>query len=139
MGFTLRKLPLLVLVLALLCLCGMFHVVAVAAASAKSYYDLLGVPKDADERQLKSAYRKLAKKYHPDKNQDNRDAAEAKFQEMAHAYEVLMDPEKRQIYDHYGEEGLKGAPPPGSGGNGFPRGASGQRFEFNGFPGGSFG
>lgn len=70
------------------------------------YYDVLGVSKDAGENEIKKAYRKLALVYHPDKNPD---AAE-KFKEISEAYEVLSDPEKRRIYDEYGEEGLKGGP-----------------------------
>ncbi|KAL1992593.1 hypothetical protein VTN49DRAFT_4625 [Thermomyces lanuginosus] len=70
-------------------------------------YDILGVPPTASESQLKTAYKKGALKYHPDKNKDNPDAAE-KFKELSRAYEILSDPQKRQIYDQYGEEGLEG-------------------------------
>lgn len=66
------------------------------------YYDLLESSPDATEADLKKAYRKLALKYHPDKNPDAGD----KFKDLSHAYEVLSDPQKRQIYDQYGEEGL---------------------------------
>ncbi|GAQ11285.1 mitochondrial protein import protein mas5 [Aspergillus lentulus] len=76
-------------------------------------YDTLGVPETASEAQLKSAYKKGALKYHPDKNANNPEAAE-KFKEMSRAYEILSDPQKRQIYDQYGEEGLEG----GAGGPG---------------------
>lgn len=75
---------------------------------ARNYYEILGVSRDADEREIKKAYRKLAMQYHPDHNQGDSDA-EAKFKECSEAYEVLNDPEKRQIYDQYGEEGLRGA------------------------------
>ena len=71
------------------------------------YYDVLGVPRDADEAALKKAYRKLAMEYHPDRNNGDR-AAEAKFKELTEAYEVLRDPAKRQLYDRYGEAGLRG-------------------------------
>ncbi|KAF5936636.1 hypothetical protein HYC85_024142 [Camellia sinensis] len=79
---------------------------AVIAIAAKSYYDILQVPKGAADEQIKRAYRKLALKYHPDKNQGNEDASK-KFAEINNAYEVLSDSEKRGIYDRYGEEGLK--------------------------------
>ncbi|CAK1362793.1 unnamed protein product [Cercospora beticola] len=70
------------------------------------FYDVLGVSPDADESKLKTAYRKGALKHHPDKNAHDPGAAE-KFKEISHAYEVLSDPQKRQIYDQYGEEGLE--------------------------------
>ena len=71
---------------------------------AKDYYEVLGVPKDADESTIKKAYRKLAMKYHPDRNPDNKDA-EAKFKEIGEAYEVLSDPDKRAAYDRMGHHG----------------------------------
>eukprot|EP00244_Chara_vulgaris_P014921 TRINITY_DN970_c0_g2_i6.p1 TRINITY_DN970_c0_g2~~TRINITY_DN970_c0_g2_i6.p1 ORF type:complete len:359 (-),score=84.02 TRINITY_DN970_c0_g2_i6:620-1696(-) len=90
------------------------------------YYDVLKVGKNASDDELKKAYRKLAMKWHPDKNPNNKASAEAKFKQISEAYEVLSDPQKRAIYDQYGEEGLKGGvPPPGSGGGGgggFPGG-----------------
>ncbi|KAK4412443.1 DnaJ protein ERDJ3B [Sesamum alatum] len=72
----------------------------------KSYYDFLQVPRGASDEQIKRAYRKLALKYHPDKNQGNEETNK-KFAEINNAYEVLSDSEKRGIYDRYGEEGLK--------------------------------
>ncbi len=74
----------------------------------KDYYSVLGVPRGASEDEIKKAYRKLALKYHPDRNQGNSEA-EAKFKEAAEAYEVLSDPKKKETYDRFGEEGLKGA------------------------------
>lgn len=73
----------------------------------KDYYQILGVSKNADENELKKAYRKQAMKWHPDKNQDNKATAEAKFKDISEAFEVLSDPQKREIYDRFGEEGLK--------------------------------
>ena len=73
----------------------------------KDFYSILGVSRNADEKELKKAYRKLAMKWHPDKNPDNQAEAQAKFQEISEAYDVLSDPEKRKIYDQFGEEGLK--------------------------------
>mmetsp|Transcript_30614 Transcript_30614/g.55498 ORF Transcript_30614/g.55498 Transcript_30614/m.55498 type:complete len:412 (-) Transcript_30614:28-1263(-) len=67
--------------------------------AGKNFYSILGVPKDADDRQLKKAYKKLAMKWHPDKHQSNKDEATAKFQDIAEAYETLSDPEKRKLYD----------------------------------------
>jgi len=69
---------------------------------AKNYYEVLGVKKSADEKEIKSAYRKLARKYHPDVN-PNDSTAEAKFKEISAAHEVLSDPDKRKLYDQYGD------------------------------------
>lgn len=81
----------------------------------RDYYSILGVSKTATDDELKRAYRKLALKWHPDRNLDNQDEANARFKEISEAYDVLTDPQKRQIYDAYGEEGLKGgAPAPGT-------------------------
>ncbi|KAI3468279.1 hypothetical protein Pfo_024942 [Paulownia fortunei] len=99
------------------------------------YYDILKEERGATEDDLKKAYRRLAMKWHPDKNPTNKKEAEAKFKQISEAYEVLSDPQKRQIYDQYGEEGLKDIPPPGSTGsqNGFnPRNAEDIFAEFFG-------
>lgn len=99
------------------------------------YYAVLGVPRDANEDTLKKAYRKLALKWHPDRNPDNKATAEKKFKEISEAYDVLSDKNKRAIYDQYGEEGLKaggGTPPPG--GSPFGQGAGGS--QGGAFPGG---
>ena len=68
----------------------------------KDYYEVLGVPKDATEEQIRKAYKKLAIKWHPDKNPDNRKQAEEKFKEIGEAYSVLSDPQKRNQYDNGG-------------------------------------
>ncbi|RYQ87772.1 hypothetical protein Ahy_B09g095314 isoform A [Arachis hypogaea] len=89
----------------LLLLCAIcYH--SLSAIAVKSYYDVLQVSKGASDEQIKRAYRKLALKYHPDKNQGNEEANK-RFAEINNAYEVLSDSEKRSIYDRYGEEGLK--------------------------------
>ncbi|MFN7992358.1 MAG: molecular chaperone DnaJ [Bryobacteraceae bacterium] len=74
----------------------------------KDYYEVLGVSRDSDDQQIKSAYRKLALQHHPDRNPDNPDAEE-KFKEAAEAYSVLSDGQKRAAYDRYGHAGLQGA------------------------------
>ncbi|WP_199137402.1 molecular chaperone DnaJ [Pedobacter sp. ASV12] len=76
--------------------------------SKRDYYDILGVAKGASAEEIKKAYRKLAIKYHPDKNPDDK-SAEEKFKEAAEAYEVLSSPEKKQRYDQYGHAGVGGA------------------------------
>ena len=73
----------------------------------KDYYTILGVNRDADEVTIKSQYRKLAMKYHPDRNPGDKEAEE-NFKEAAEAYDVLRDPQKRSLYDRYGHEGLQG-------------------------------
>ena len=77
------------------------------AESKRDYYEVLGVPKDADDAALKKAYRVLAKKYHPDANPGDKEA-EAKFKEASEAYSVLSDPEKRRQYDQFGHAAFDG-------------------------------
>jgi molecular chaperone DnaJ len=74
----------------------------------RDYYEVLGVNRDADDDQLKSSYRKLALKYHPDRNPGNNEAEE-KFKEASESYEVLRDSQKRKIYDQFGHQGLEGS------------------------------
>lgn len=71
----------------------------------RDYYEVLGIPKTADAAEIKKAYRSQAMKFHPDKNPDNKEAEE-KFKESSEAYEILSDPDKRQIYDQYGHAGI---------------------------------
>ncbi|XP_070566644.1 dnaJ homolog subfamily B member 6-like isoform X11 [Ptychodera flava] len=73
------------------------------------YYKVLGISRTATEEEIKKAYRKLALKWHPDKNQDKKDEAEKKFKEISEAYQVLSDKKKKEIYDRYGVEGLNGS------------------------------
>lgn len=123
----------------------------------KDYYDILGVCRDAEDATIKKAYRKAAVKWHPDKHSDKNEKdqkeAEEKFKEIAEAYDILSDPEKRQVFDKYGEEGLKaGGPPPpseeehhfssandgpqktGTGGFHFRSGKQGAGYSFRGDP-----
>lgn len=100
------------------------------------YYKILQVDRNASDDDLKKAYRKLAMKWHPDKNPNNKKEAEAKFKQISEAYEVLSDPQKKVVYDQYGEEGLKGqVPPPDAGGPGgatfFSTGEGPTTFRFN--------
>ncbi|RKO98023.1 hypothetical protein CXG81DRAFT_10596 [Caulochytrium protostelioides] len=85
----------------LLCVVSLCYLVVAA-----EYYEALGVPRTASQRQIKHAYRQLSLKYHPDKNPNDSEAA-TKFFAISQAYEVLQDPEKRRIYDIHGEEGIK--------------------------------
>ncbi len=75
----------------------------------RDYYELLGVERNASTDQIRAAYRKLALKYHPDRNPDDKEA-ERKFKEISQAYDVLSDDQKRSLYDRFGHEGLRGTP-----------------------------
>lgn len=100
----------------------------------RDYYDVLGISRDASEQEIKKAYRKMAKKYHPDVNSDA--DAEAKFKEINEANEVLSDPQKKATYDQFGHEGLDGSQGFG-GGQGFS-GFGGFEDIFGSFFGGGF-
>jgi DnaJ-class molecular chaperone len=106
---------------------------------AKDFYSVLGLKRDADEKAIKGAYRKLAREHHPDVNPNNA-AAEARFKEISEAFQVLSDPEKRKLYDQFGEDFDKIPPeyakygpqgPPRSQGNvNFGGGMGGQNLDF---------
>ncbi|MEQ1710180.1 MAG: DnaJ domain-containing protein, partial [Hyphomicrobium sp.] len=83
----------------------------------RDYYDVLGVPRNASEQDLKNAFRKLAKDFHPDKNPGDT-AAEQKFKELGEAYEALKDPQKRAAYDQFGHAAFEGGRGAGQGGFG---------------------
>jgi len=85
---------------------------------SQDFYDLLGVNKQSTDSEIKRAYRKMANKYHPDKNQGDA-KAEAKFKEVSKAYETLSDPQKRRMYDQFGEQGANMGGGPGGFGQGF--------------------
>ncbi|CAG9466534.1 unnamed protein product [Pedinophyceae sp. YPF-701] len=87
---------------------------ALRVRAATDYYETLGVSRDATQKQIKTAYRQKARKFHPDVNKEP--GAEDKFKEISNAYEVLSDDQKRQIYDRFGEAGLKGGGFGGAGG-----------------------
>lgn len=104
--------------------------------NSSDYYEILGCPRNASDAELKKAYRKLAVKWHPDKNPDNEEATK-NFQKVSEAFATLSDSKKRQMYDQYGEEGARAADQMGEGGGagGFPAGFGG----FGGRPGGGGG
>lgn len=94
--------------------------------TSRDYYDILGVSKTASEAELKTAYRKMALKWHPDRNQDKKEESEKQFKEINEAYQVLSDPKKKQMYDQLGHSAFEqsggGAAGGGAGGNPFAGG-----------------
>ena len=107
-------------------------------AVKRDYYDVLGIDRNADEKTIKKAYRKLAKKYHPDTNAGNPDATD-KFKEVNEAYDILSDPKKKKMYDQFGHAAFEAGADPGAGAGaggfgGFQSGGNGsyQEFHFNG-------
>ena len=87
--------------------------------SKRDYYEVLGVDRSTSDQDVKKAYRRIAMKFHPDRNPDDKDA-DAKFKEATEAYDVLMNAEKRAAYDQFGHAGLE----QGAGGGGFQGGSS---------------
>jgi len=116
----------------------------------RNFYEILGISKKAKDADIKKAYRKLSREWHPDQNPDNKEEATQKFYDISEAYEVLTDPEKRSKYDMGGEEALNGGGAGGPGGHGFQRGDPYEQFRTffqffggdmgggGGFPGGGF-
>ncbi|MDF1815084.1 MAG: DnaJ C-terminal domain-containing protein [Verrucomicrobiales bacterium] len=107
------------------------------AVHFRDYYEVLGISRDADPSSIKKAFKKLARKYHPDVAED-KETAEEKFKEINEAYEVLSDPEKRSKYDRLGkdwEHGSDFTPPPGWGGFGSDAGGNQYEYHFDGTTG----
>jgi len=94
--------------------------------SQRDYYEILGVEKGADKKQIKKAYKRLAMKHHPDRNADDKKSAEKKFKEIQKAYSILSDDQKRQAYDQFGHAGVDGSA--GGFGGGAPFGGGGGGF-----------
>src|SRR2546421_7208119 len=98
----------------------------------EDFYKILGVKKDAKPEEIKKAYRRLARKYHPDVNPGDK-AAEDRFKQMSEAFDVLSDPKKRKVYDRFGQysDNLANAAEAGTAGSTYTRGTPG--FDFSGF------
>jgi molecular chaperone DnaJ len=93
--------------------------------SERDYYEILGVTKNTDAKAIKKAYKRLAMKHHPDRNKDNKEAAEKTFKEIQKAYSILSDEQKRQAYDQFGHAGVNGNAGGGGFGGGNPFGGGG--------------
>lgn len=90
-----------------------------AESDEEDYYDVLGIQRSANEKEIKKAYRKLAMRWHPDKNPSSKEEAEVMFKKIAQAYEVLSDKKARKMYDRFGKSGLQGNAGGSGGGGGF--------------------
>ncbi|KAL6043205.1 dnaJ protein 1 [Balamuthia mandrillaris] len=101
-----------------------------ASTGGKDYYKILGVDKNASDEDVKKAYRKMALKWHPDRNPNNKHAEE-QFKLVSEAYEVLRDPKKKEVYDRFGEAGLRGEVPGAQGFGGAGFGGGGTTFHFS--------
>src|SRR6185295_18255482 len=103
-------------------------------AAKQDYYEVLGIKRDAKPEEIKKAYRRLARKYHPDVNPGDK-AAEERFKAMSEAHDVLSDPKKRQVYDRFGQysENLADAAARGAGGSTGGGGRTAPGFDFTGF------
>ncbi|CAG5129784.1 unnamed protein product [Candidula unifasciata] len=104
---------------------------ATRRAVSITYYEVLGIEKSATDQEIRKAYRRLALKWHPDKNPENKEEAKRKFQEISEAYDVLSDKKKREVYDLYGKEGVLGGSHRGDDDFGFDSSAfDGFHFQF---------
>ena len=97
---------------------------------SKDFYEVLGLKKGASDAEIKKAYKKLAVKYHPDKNPENRDEAEENFKKISQAYQVLSDPKKKQTFDQFGRAAFDGNDAD-DGPGGFPGGMNGAHFDMS--------
>ena len=130
-------------------LLGLLATIVVQVLAGRDFYKILGISKNAKDADIKRAYRKLSREWHPDQNPDNKEEATQMFYDISEAYEVLTDPDKRAKYDIGGEEALNGGGPGGPGGHGFHHGDPFDQFRTffqffggeggpGGFPGGGF-
>ena len=95
----------------------------------RDYYEVLGISRTATDDEIKKAYRKLALRYHPDKNPENRPEAEERFKELGEAYQVLCDPERRGLYDRFGHAAFEQGGGRGPGDFGFAAGGFADIFD----------
>lgn len=119
------------------CVIGLMIMMMIACAcECKDYYRILGLKRGASEQEVKKAFRKLSKKFHPDRvDEKDKKMAQDKFADISEAYQTLKDPKKREVYDHGGSDAVKdfemNQNNPNAGGGGFRRGPGGETFSFN--------